>query len=368
MTLGGRRWTRAELEARTGSLAQVGGARWCELVEGRGRGMRTVEVDTASGLTFSILPDRGMGIGRAAWRGLSLAFFDAAAEAHPAFFSPRGPEWLRGFYAGLLTTCGLQTLGGPGVDAGEELGQHGRIAHTPASAVADLSGWEGDEYVVRIRGTMEEGVLFGSRLRLVRTISARLGGSTLRIDDEVTNTGTSPAPFVILYHFNPGFPLLDEQATLRVAARSCAPYNEHSRAGFAERFRFGPPQEGWKEQNFLHTVSPDGNGAAHALLENPHCGTGIALTLSFSAQTLPYLSEWKSLAARDYVIGLEPCNAPVMNRAELRGRGALPFLNPGETRRLWVEIGISDDPAGIRRTTEMIASLAPVVTDPSPLP
>jgi hypothetical protein len=365
MKLGGRTWSRQELEARVGSVAQLGGARWCELLEGRGRGMRTIEVDAASGLSFSILPDRGMGIGRASWRGIPLAFFDAAAEAHPAFFDPAGVEWIRGFYAGLLTTCGLGNLGSPGPDGAEDLGQHGRIAHAPAAGLADLSGWEGDDFVTRIRGTLEEGVLFGDRLRLVRTISVRLGESSLRIEDEVTNVGYGAAPFVILYHVNPGFPLLDEGTALTLAARSCAPYDEHSREGFSERFSFGPPREGWREQNFLHTVAADSTGAAHAILTNARCGGGIALTLSFSAQSLPYLSEWKSLAPRDYVVGLEPCNAPVRNRAELRRRGELPILAPGESRRTWLEIGVMEGSSAIEQRVREIGALAPAVREPA---
>ena len=204
--------------------------------------MRTIEVDAGSGLTFSVLPDRGMDIGRASCRGIPLVFFDAAAEAHPAFFDPAGSEWLRGFSGGPVTTCGLSSFGAPGRDGTEDLGLHGRVANTPAMRVADLSGWEGDDYVLRLRGTVEEGVVFGGRLRMVRTISAALGESAVRVEDEVENVGFLPSPFVILYHINPGFPLLDSSSVLALGATSCTPCDAHSEAGFGQRFAFEVPR------------------------------------------------------------------------------------------------------------------------------
>jgi hypothetical protein len=357
MKIAGKTWSRLEIERRAGSVAQLGGTRWCELADGRGRGMRTIEVDADSGLAFSVLPDRGMDIGRASWRGIPLVFFDGAAEAHPAFFDPAGSEWLRGFSGGMVTTCGLSSFGAPGRDGPEDLGLHGRIANTPAVRVADLSGWEGDEYVVRLRGTLEEGVMFGARLRMVRTISVTLGGNVIHLEDEAENVGPVAAPFVILYHINPGFPLLDASSVLALGARSCTSYDEHSEAGFAQRFAFEAPRDGWKEQNYLHLMTADAEGAAHVMLWNPLLGDGMALTISFLTSTLPWLSEWKNLAPRDYVIGLEPCNAPIRNRAELRRRGELPELQPGETRRMSLDIGILEGREAIEGKRRQIALL-----------
>ena len=44
----------------------------------------------------------------------------------------------------------------------------------------------------------------------------------------------------------------------------------------------------------------------------------------------------------DYVVGIEPCNAPCANRAVLRERGLLPVLEPGETREITVDISVLD--------------------------
>jgi hypothetical protein len=46
------------------------------------------------------------------------------------------------------------------------------------------------------------------------------------------------------------------------------------------------------------------------------------------------------LADVDYVVGLEPVNARIANRAELRAEGRLPTLAPGETRDMELEVSV----------------------------
>ena len=57
---------------------------------------------------------------------------------------------------GLLMTCGFTQAGGPGTDNGEELGLHGRAHHLAARHVSATADWDGDDYVMRVRGVVEE--------------------------------------------------------------------------------------------------------------------------------------------------------------------------------------------------------------------
>ena len=57
----------------------------------------------------------------------------------------------------------------------------------------------------------------------------------------------------------------------------------------------------------------------------------------------------------DYVVGIEPCNAPCENRAILREQGRLPFLEPGETREMTLEIGVLQGAAEIERLVKQMA-------------
>jgi hypothetical protein len=87
---------------------------------------------------------------------------------------------------------------------------------------------------------------------------------------------------------------------------------------------------------------PDSDGLGHCALINPNLGNGLGLRISFSVESLPFLSEWKMMGEGDYVVGLEPVNVRIENRAILRKEGLLPFLKPGESRTMRVEIGILD--------------------------
>ncbi len=97
--------------------------------------------------------------------------------------------------------------------------------------------------------------------------------------------------------------------------------------------------------NFLHTMVPDKDGFTSAAFVNR--GLGLGLGLRFTAGTLPYLSEWKMLADVDYVVGIEPVNAKIANRAALRAEGKLPTLSPGETRDMEVQVSVLEGAAEI---------------------
>jgi hypothetical protein len=349
MRIGDREYTRREIERRVGNLSQLGGTRHVELADGRSRGVRAIEFDTGgAGLRFTVLQERGLDVADFTCQGLSLVYHTPGAIAHPAYWDPAGAEWLRTFSGGLLTTCGLTYFGDPGPDGEEELGLHGRYAALPASRVCDLSRWEGDEYILEVTGWVEEASLFGDKLRLHRSITTRLGSNRVRVRDTVENYGPSRSPFTILYHVNAGFPLLDEGSELVSTSRSVEPYDEQARSRIGEVNRFQGPRPGFPNLDYLHTMASDPDGYARAAMINRGLAGGLGLTLRFHTSSLPYLNEWKMLSEVDYVVGIEPVNTIILNRAELRSRGRLPFLDPGESRSMEVEFGVLQGDAEIR--------------------
>lgn len=129
----------------------------------------------------------------------------------PQPFSDKGADWLRTFGGGLLTTCGLSHVGGPEQDAFGERGLHGKISNSPAEIESII---QPDPMVgkldMSITGRIRETTIFGPRLELKRTISGTLGQPIIRIHDEVVNRGNTSVPHMLLYHFNFGWPLVDE--------------------------------------------------------------------------------------------------------------------------------------------------------------
>jgi hypothetical protein len=354
MRLAGRSYSRGELERHVGSLGQAGGTRRVVLAEGRAKGVEAIDFQTGAGLAFTVLPDRGLDIPYCSFKGLNLVFQAPGDIAHPAFHDPAGFEWLRVFFGGLLTTCGLSYFGDPGDDGGQELGLHGRYTGLPAVRVRDLSRWEGEEYLLEVAGTVEEASLFGERLRLERSVSTRIGSRSLLVRDRVENFGRRPAPFTILYHINAGFPLLSAESQLEASSLSIEPYDAAAAARLEEVWRFAAPDAGFPGMglDYLHTMAADEEGRAWAALVNrglepPGGPAGLGLALRFRTDSLPFLNEWKMLAEGDYVVGVEPANTKCLNRAALRREARLPMLQPGETRDLEVEIGVLEGPQEI---------------------
>jgi hypothetical protein len=229
--LWGREWSKQELENRVGELSQIAGVRLVEFSDGKGRGARAAEVKTGSGLSFTVLIDRGLDISTAEYNGKALAWRSMTEDDHPAYFEPEDLGWLRTFYGGLLVTCGMTYAGAPCEDQGRALGLHGRIYHTPAKNVYADAAWEGDRYRVWVRGKCQEAVVFGENLLLTREISAYLGESRLFVHDVVENVGHARTEHMVLYHINIGFPAVDEGSRLISPTRSARPRDHEAELG-----------------------------------------------------------------------------------------------------------------------------------------
>ena len=98
MKLYGKEWTRRELEAHVGRIEQIGGVRRVQSTEGPETGVEQIQVRTGAGLSYSILPSRGLDIGLAEFGGIPLCWLSPNGEVHPAFYDDRGLAWLRAAY------------------------------------------------------------------------------------------------------------------------------------------------------------------------------------------------------------------------------------------------------------------------------
>lgn len=323
-----------------GNTSQLWGVRPYEFIDGWARKMRAFDVNAGNGLHYTVLPDRGMDISLASFKGYNLVYLTCNGETNPAYYEPEGIGWLHTFSGGLLTTCGLTHLGPPSVDDGEPLGLHGRYSTIPARQVADCSTWVNDTYQIKLKGIIEEGYLFGYKLRLVREITSTVGKNEIEILDTITNFGNKPSPYTILYHINLGYPLLSEKSVLEIDPQHTTARDENAASGIKEFRNFIEPQQNFKEQVFFHKMKRDKNGFAKTSLFNKELG--IRLNLSFNVDQLPFLTEWKMMGFGEYVLGLEPCNVMVKSRKQLREERSLPYLEPQATVKNKVIISIEE--------------------------
>ena len=177
------------LMKRTGDVSQFAGAKRYVLADGKAKGVEAVDIKTGTGFCFTVLPDRGMDIAWTSYRGMPISYITKSGIVGPAYYEPEGLNWIRGFFAGMLTTCGLTNVGSPCQDEHrglitEDLGLHGRISYTPAENVCVQEQWEDDLLCMTVSGRMREGILHGEALFLTRTITAYLGQNKIHIDTE----------------------------------------------------------------------------------------------------------------------------------------------------------------------------------------
>ena len=67
------------------------------------------------------------------------------------------------------------------------------------------------------------------------------------------------------------------------------------------------------------------------------------MTISWSGGTLPILSQWRSMASGDYVLGLEPTTCYISGRHDERENGTLPVLKAWDSITNTVKIEFTED-------------------------
>ena len=367
----GKKYTKEEILKRIGDFSQLGGIRSFEFDDGLRKGVRAVDFINPNGLFFTVLPDRALDISFASFKGIPFCWRSATKEASAVYFEHKKNEWLRTFFGGLLATCGLAQVGDPCVDDGEELGLHGRITNIAAENVLADEEWVGDDYVMWVQGKIREVSSLGHKLVLKRKISTTLSKAQILIEDTVENIGNSKSPFMILYHLNFGFPLLDKNSKLIMGnSKTFTGFNEESQR--QDNVRNIPnctePIKNFKDQVFKHDIEPDKDGFCNVAFVNPelsinsfagkitsdlisdisdistdkinssknsstaedelNCGFGIGI--SYLKETLPYLTQWKKFDEVEYVTGIEPSNCFVRGRAIEKKEGGVKYIEPGQ--------------------------------------
>lgn len=317
-----------------GHASQLYGVEEHRLVGGKGDGMRLLEINNGIGLELTSSPDRNGDISRLRYKGINMSYFSPCGYVSPAYYDRFGSHWLNSFTAGYLTTCGLQAVGSPCVDNGEELSLHGSIANQPCDHV----WWtESDSELIVHTNTTEEAI-FGRKFVLSRELHVSLKENMFSIQDTITNNGDHKEPFEILYHMNMGYPLLDEDSIITIPSDKVVPRNEHAAESLDRWMKMEKPTPGYEECCYYHTFSGD---EGKAFIFQPKLGYGLEIT--YDSRSLDGFVEWKMMGMRDYVLGLECGNCYPDGRDVMRKTGMLKFLDAGESIHYQVNIRLFDN-------------------------
>jgi hypothetical protein len=373
----GRKRSRSEIDARTGALAQVAGVELLEYADGPERGVRVLDVRTGAGLSFRVAVDRGFDLLSADYRGVPIGWRSPTGARHPGLASvedSRGWGFLRSF-TGLLATCGLDHALAPATSSlaryiypgftDGDYPLHGRISQIPARLLGYGERWEGDACTLWAEGEVAQMAVFGENLVLTRRIEAALGGTVITVADRVENRGYRPTPHMLLYHYNFGYPLLDDGAELVVPSRAIvhAVHGDLRAQGVGHRLQ-GPPKADFSEQVYEHDVVAGADGMASALLVNPALGAGgFGIRLDYDRTALPCLIQWQCLQSGLYVLGIEPSTNHVLGRKFAEERGELMQLEHADERHYRTRLSVLDGADAIAAARREIEALHPPPDD-----
>lgn len=294
--------------------------------EGKAKGVDAVRLYNGK-LDLTVVLDRCMDIFRLFYKGMPVSYVSKNSLVSPRLAETGAYGFLNSFGAGFMYTCGLDNIGAPEDRDGRRLVQHGSISYIPAENVRVETYERDGEYFVALKGAMKFTALFGQKLVMNREIRVKYLGDEVTVCDEIINEGYADEGYMLMYHTNVGYPLLDENAALTVDADSCegisAVYDK------SKRLLFEKPSAARPEEVYRHNLN--GGKGEKAVLANGN----LKLSLEFDAKDFPYMLEWKSMACGDYVLGLEPVTTPM---PEKRPR----IIKPGESARYSVTWKFSD--------------------------
>ncbi|MCB9767942.1 MAG: aldose 1-epimerase family protein [Candidatus Omnitrophica bacterium] len=331
---------------------------------GKQEGVDVIHVDNGK-LRFTMIPTRGMGIYEVVSGDLRLGWNSPVKEiVHPSFInlsSRGGLGWLEGFNEWMVR-CGLEWVGHPGEDkfinnVGDEavmdLTLHGKVANIPASEVEVVIDEE-PPHTIRVRGRVDERMFYGPQLELWTEISTTPGSLQLTVTDRLVNEGADDQEFQMLYHTNFGPPLLEKGAEFVAPIREVTPFNEHAAQSIDRAAVYDGPTPGFVEQVYCMELYAGDDDLTQVMLKNASGNRGVSM--SFSVEELPFLTQWKNLPALDagYVTGIEPGTSFPHNRQIEREKGRVPKLKPGESRQFQIAFEVLPDPSSVQKSLEKI--------------
>lgn len=314
------------MEYYVGHPLQTRGVEQYVLQGGKGDGMHFLYVRNGKGLELWISLDRCADPTRVVYNGKNMGYLSPCGNVAPAYYEYAGKGFLKAFSAGFCTTVGLEGVGAPCVDEGENVPMHGSICSIPAELNSVLETENG----VIISATIRDTVIFGRRLVMKRTYTVSYVENSFTITDTVKNEGETTSPYLIMYHCNMGYPLLTENSIVRIPHTGVRNANDAAKAHADTALIMEKPQQGFEEQIFFHTPAVQDDGQSRAGIYNPDIDAGVVF--SFDKNELPCVTEWKMMGRRDYVVGIEPGNCFPSPRCQMRKDGVLTTIEPEETR------------------------------------
>ena len=325
---------------------------------GRQEGVSIVEIDNGT-MKLAVVPTRGMNVLHASVGDVRMGWDSPVKDVvNPAFIELNGRGglgWLEGFNE-LVTRCGYEWVGHPGMDNGELLTLHGRAANIPASKVT-LQVDEKPPYAIRLKGELKEQAFKKVDFSVKTELVTEPGSASFTLNDTLTNNGDYPKEYQALYHSNFSTPFLEQGARFEAPVKQVSPFNDKAKGDLADWQTYRGPTRDYDETVFNVVPYSDDKGDTLTVLRNQAGSLGVAV--GFNTRQLPVFSLWKNTdtQGQGYVTGLEPGTSFSYNRRFQRPLGLVPTIAPKEQRQFQISYSLLADKGAVDNALGQIKAI-----------
>jgi hypothetical protein len=325
---------------------------------GRQEGVSIVDIDNGA-MQLSVVPTRGLNVLQASVGQVRMGWDSPVKEVvNPAFIELNGRGglgWLEGFNE-LVTRCGYEWVGHPGMDNGELLTLHGRAANIPANKVT-LHIDEKPPYAISLRGELKEQAFKKVDFSVATELVTEAGSTRFALNDTLTNNGDYPKEYQALYHSNFSTPFLEEGAKFAAPVKQVSPFNDKAKGDLADWQAYRGPTRDYDETVYNVVPYADAQGDTLTVLHNKAGSLGVAV--GFNTRQLPVFSLWKNTdtQGQGYVTGLEPGTSFSYNRRYQRPLGLVPTIGAKEQRQFQIHYSLLADKAAVDKTLAEIRQI-----------
>lgn len=325
---------------------------------GRQEGVSLIDIDNGT-MKLTLVPTRGMNVLHAQVGDARMGWDSPVKEVvNPAFIELNGRGglgWLEGFNE-LVTRCGYEWVGHPGMDNGELLTLHGRAANIPASKVT-VHIDEAPPYAIHVRGELQEQAFKKVDFTVQTELVTEPGATRFVLNDTLTNNGDYPKEYQALYHSNFSTPFLEEGARFAAAVKQVSPFNDKAKADLGDWQTYRAPTKDYDETVYNVVPYGDAKGDTLTVLHNKAGSLGVAV--GFNVQQLPVFSLWKNTdtQGQGYVTGLEPGTSFSYNRRYQRPLNLVPTVEPKQQKHFSISYSLLADKPAVDQALKTIAAI-----------
>ncbi|MBD8828800.1 aldose 1-epimerase family protein [Pseudomonas sp. CFBP 13602] len=325
---------------------------------GRQEGVSLIDIDNGT-MKLTLVPTRGMNVLHAQVGDARMGWDSPVKEVvNPAFIELNGRGglgWLEGFNE-LVTRCGYEWVGHPGMDNGELLTLHGRAANIPASKVT-VHIDEAPPYAIHVRGELQEQAFKKVDFTAQTELVTEPGTARFVLNDTLTNNGDYPKEYQALYHSNFSTPFLEEGARFAAAVKQVSPFNDKAKADLGDWQTYRAPTRDYDETVYNVVPYADAKGDTLTVLHNKAGSLGVAV--GFNVQQLPVFSLWKNTdtQGQGYVTGLEPGTSFSYNRRYQRPLNLVPTIEPKQQKHFSISYSLLADKPAVDKALKTIQTI-----------